>query len=201
MLKRVPTQTPPPGSPHLSLSPPLATAGDMKSTPEQGSAETTAGPGGVAAGMPQDADGLLAGYAATDYFVAGLASPLHPGDPHADLADFLVARGAASLAVFTAHDPRSETMAHFEQRLGALRAALESLGLRCIEAEGRPRDGSAGPSEPLLAVLDVPPRQLQRLMKDFGEHAVLLAERHAPPRLWLLPEFMLKVALEEHSGG
>ncbi|NML14839.1 DUF3293 domain-containing protein [Azohydromonas caseinilytica] len=164
-------------------------------------------PGGVPAEAdpmaPADADDLLAGYANTNYFVAGLDAPLHPGDRNPALAGFLAGQGARSLAVLTAYNPRSQMLSLEEnaRRQGALRAALEAAGLRCVEAEGRARDGSARPVEPLLAVFDAPPLLLQRLMEEFGQNAVLLAAADAPPRLWLRPTFMRELAREEYASS
>lgn len=163
--------------------------------------------GGVGAqagpGAAEDADHLLLGYAGTDYFVTGLATPLHPGEANAALADFLAAQGARSLAVLTACNPRSEPLPEGEnaQRQAALESWLEEAGLRYVSAEGRARSGGAQPPEPLLAVFDAPPAQLQQLMEAFGQNAVIVATAEAPPRLWLRPAFMRELAREEYAAG
>lgn len=152
---------------------------------------------------PADADHLLSGYAGTHYFVEGLSAPLRPGERSAALDDFLKARGARCLALLTAYNPRSDTLGLDEnaRRQGELRTRLEAEGLTYLEAEGRARDGGARPVEPLLAVLDAPPLLLQRLMEEFGQNAVVLAQAGAAPRLWLRPAFMRELAREEYAAG
>ncbi|WP_051243862.1 DUF3293 domain-containing protein [Azohydromonas australica] len=155
------------------------------------------------AGAAEDADHLLAGYADTNYFVTGLELPLHPGEPNAGLPGFLAAQGARCLAVLTAYNPRSDTLPEGEnqQRQATLEDWLEEAGLRWVSAEGRPRDGSVRPHEPLLAVFDAPPALLQRLMESYGQNAVIVATADAPPRLWLRPAFMRELAREEYAAG
>ncbi|WP_066341072.1 DUF3293 domain-containing protein [Azohydromonas lata] len=152
---------------------------------------------------PADADHLLSGYAGTDYFVAGLAQPLHPGERNAALDAFLGGHGARCLALLTACNPHSDMLEPQEnaRRQGELRARLQAEGLSFVEAEGRARDGGARPAEPLLAVLDAPPLLLQRLMEEFGQNAVVLAQAGAAPRLWLRPAFMRELAREEYAAG
>jgi hypothetical protein len=152
---------------------------------------------------PADADHLLSDYADTHYVVAGLQAPLHPGERNAALAAFLKAQGARGLALLTAYNPRGETSALDDnvRRQGELHARLQAEGLKYVEAEGRARDGSARPVEPLLAVFDAPPLLLQRLMEEFGQNAVLLADAGAVPRLWLRPAFMRELAREEYAAG
>jgi hypothetical protein len=168
--------------------------------PDEEPAGVPAEPG---AGAAEDADHLLADYADTNYVVEGLATPLHPGELNAELPGFLAARGARCLTVLTAWNPRSETLPGGvnEQRQATLQAWLDEAGLRYVEAQGRARDGSPRPQEPLLAVFDAPPAQLQRLMETFGQNAVLMATADAPPRLWLRPAFMRELAREEYAAG
>lgn len=168
----------------------------------QGEAPADAGEGGAPEGAraPEDTDGLLDAYAATDYWVQGLPSPLRPGEPHAELDGFLAGQEASSLAILTAYNPRSETLSLAEnaERQRALRERLTAHGLRFVDAEGRGQDGPR-PPEPLLGVFDAPRQLLRRLMEEFAQNAVVHATAGTPPRLWLLPEFARE--LEQDRGG
>lgn len=175
--------------------------GDLAAAPpavplDEGRTAAAAEAGGGGTQDEDDAPALLAAYAGTDYVLDGLDGPLQPGHRHPALDDFLALRGATSLALLTAYNPRSRELPLEEnaRRQDELRQRLQGAGLRLLPAQGRDPEGRPRPVEPLLAVLDAPAPLLAQLLQDFGQNALVHARAGQAPRLWLLRDFARELA-------
>lgn len=133
--------------------------------------------------MPKVPDKLVQAYRKACYRVdADPPFELHVDAPSLD-ADRLMARTkAASAALLTAYNPRSQPRPAPENE-AAQKSLLAALaGHACFGAEGR---GEGWPPEPSVFALDLPRSEAAALARRFGQHAYLYLEPRRPVELVL----------------
>jgi hypothetical protein len=136
--------------------------------------------------MDRDLD---AAYRATTYTAETPEGPLalRVGERNATLDRLLAARGVASWAYVTAHNPGSQPApaSENEARMGDLRAEVAQKGYGFHEGTGV---GEAWSPEPSLLILGMTEAEAAALGRRFGQLAVVVGDRGGPARLlWLRP--------------
>jgi hypothetical protein len=116
--------------------------------------------------------------------VAGNDWLVQAGGRHAGLDRAL---GARRWAILTAHNPGGQRIDADENRRreAALRDEIGRRGWTGFEAVNRDPRGN-WPDEPGLLVADVPADAVAALARDFGQAAILAAEKGAPARVEFL---------------
>ncbi len=138
--------------------------------------------------MPCERARLAPLYEAAEYCVEGPGGPvvLRVGRPSA-AADRLLGRmGAGSLSCITAFNPASKPLSPEENRARQARLArkVAEAGWRALPGVNRDPAGK-WPEEETLCILDITPRRARALAREFGQCALLRAERgRAPLLLW-----------------
>ena len=131
---------------------------------------------------------LVEAYKRTRYRVDG-SPPFHlrVDVPSAPLAALMTRFGAASAALITAWNPYSAPCTAEENARvqGRLQAELEALGLGIVPGFGEWEDAPSE-GEPSFLVIGIDAARACDLGRRYRQHAILLAEGDAVPRLVLL---------------
>ncbi|PYG01333.1 uncharacterized protein DUF3293 [Thioalkalivibrio sp. ALE21] len=111
---------------------------------------------------------------------------LRIGEPHAELARQLSARGHARITLITAHNPFSRPSGATEnaRRQEQLRATITSAGRPAWPATSGDPDGE-WPEEPGFGIPDLPPAIRDHWLEKFEQNAVVECEPpRAPELVW-----------------
>ncbi len=135
--------------------------------------------------MPVPPD-LIAAYRAATYEIdaGGQALAFHVDRPNAALDALLAARGAVCAVLITAYNPRSQVQPEEKNAVahGALIEAVRGAGKAYALTRARdPNDN--GPTEAGLFVFDLSRADGLALARRFGQYAIVVVERGAPPAL------------------
>lgn len=133
---------------------------------------------------------LVSAYESTDFVV--LSNSEHAlriwQSTPVEIAELLRSRNVESAAVVTAFNPFSVPLTTDvnQVRQLILQTKLDDLGLQWIEAEGRDPLGH-WPVEPSLLVFGPQPRELEEILVEFQQHAVVIVTLDEPALLVLHP--------------
>lgn len=127
---------------------------------------------------------LLEAYCSSDYEVQGNpAFILRIGQPSPALDRLLEASGASGAAFLTAANPRSVPRPAQENR-AALEKLEKSLKYPFRRGEGRARDATW--REPSLLVIGIPRAEACALGRQYGQNAIVYADKGRVPELVVL---------------
>lgn len=131
---------------------------------------------------------LLAAYRKTHYRVRAPAGDLvlRVGVHAAAFDALLTARGVATAALLTAHNPRSAVSSPAQNAAAQARllAAISAGGWDSLAAEARDPDG-VWPMEPMRAILGIEHAAARALAQAYEQNALVWIVAGAPPALML----------------